>query len=474
MPDRPNLLLFMPETLRADAVFGPAASRARTPNMDRLAAEGVALTNCHAQMAFCSPSRCNMFTGWYPHTLGQRSLLSLLKPEHRNLFRDLKDAGYYTAAFGKNDLLAQDSIPLCFDEVGRRVQGESGFEPPAHPEGSRWGPTFYWGCRTGEDCHDGDWTCVQSALELLDDPPAQPFCVYLPLSFVHPPYRVEEPFFSMHDLASIPDPIPAELGGKRTYMRELHKAHGLDKLSTDDLKEIKRVYFGMTSRIDHQLGLLVDKLKERGLWDNTIVVVFSDHGDYAGDFGMVEKFLAGFEDCLLHVPLIFSGPGIEPAAARTCLCEMTDLYPTLMDLVGLEPAHRHFGRSLAPVLRGERETHRDAVFAEGGHHPDELEHFHVVLPEKSIYRPMYELLRDKDEMRERALMVRTERWKYVYSPKDRDELFDLESDGRELTNLADDPAHAGVVTEMRERLLGWMLESSDVLPPDRDPRGWKP
>ena len=76
MADRPNFLLFMPETLRADAVYGPQS--ARTPNMDRLAGEGVAFTNCFAQMAFCSPSRCSMFTGWYTHTLGHRSLLSLL------------------------------------------------------------------------------------------------------------------------------------------------------------------------------------------------------------------------------------------------------------------------------------------------------------------------------------------------------------------------------------------------------------
>jgi len=475
MPDRPNFLLFMPETLRADAVFGPQRIRARTPNMDRLAEEGVAFTNCFAQMAFCSPSRVNMFTGLYPHTRGQRSLLSLLKPDQRNLFRDLEDAGYRNVVFGKNDLLAQESIPLCFDEFKARVSAEPGrnYEPPPHPEGSRWGPTFYQGRRTQEDCHDRDWAHVQSALRFLDEPHDRPFCLYLPLSFVHPPYKVEEPFFSMHDPSDIPDPIPAEHGGKRTYVRELHRAFGIDKLSTEDLKEIKRVYFGMTSRIDRQLGQLLDKLKERGLEENTVVVMFSDHGDYAGDFGMVEKFLAGFEDCLLHVPLILRGPGIGTGPARTCLCEMTDLYATLMDLAGLEPRHDHFSQSLGPLLRGERDTHRDAVFAEGGHHTHEREHFHVELPEGNIYWPMYELFRDNPRMAPRSMMVRTEQWKYVYSPDDRDELFDIGSDPREIVNLADSPDHAETVAALRERLLRWMLHTGDVLPPERDPRGWK-
>lgn len=475
MTNRPNFLLFMPETLRADAVFGPRENRARTPNMDRLAEEGVAFTNCFAQNPICSPSRCSMFTGLYPHTWGQRSLLALLKPHQRNLFRDLKDAGYRNAVFGHNDLLAQESIPLCFDEVSCRVPTEpSGtFEPAPHPQGSRWKPTFYEGRRTQEDCHDFDWACIQSALAFLDDPHEQPFCLYLPLIFVHPPYRVEEPFFSMHDIKSVPNPIPGELGGKRAYMQAVHKAHGLDMLSVDDLKEIKRVYFGMTSRIDHQLGLLIDKLKERGLYDDTIVVLFSDHGDYAGDFGMVEKFLIGFEDCLLHVPLVVRGPGVGAGGARACLCEMADLYPTLLALAGLESKHYHFGRSLCPVIRGATDTHRDAVFAEGGHHPDESEHFHVKLPENSPYHPMLNLIKSNPGIARRTLMIRTERWKYVYSPGDRDELFDIASDPREITNLAARPQHANVVSQLHERLLRWMLDTGDVLPSERNPRGWR-
>jgi arylsulfatase A-like enzyme len=276
----------------------------------------------------------------------------------------------------------------------------------------------------------------------------------------------------MHDLDDIPDPIPAELAGKRTYMRRLHRAHTTDRLGTEELKEIKRTYYGMTSRMDAQLGEVMEALREQGFYDDTVVAFFSDHGDYAGDYGMIEKYLAGFEDCLLHVPLVLGGPGVPEGFASGCLCEMTDLYPTLMELVGLEPRHYHFGRSLGPVLRGESEEHRDAVFAEGGHHRDEEEKFHVNIPENSIYRPMYRELHDDPKMARRAMMVRTEGWKYVYSPWDRDELFNLEKDPLELRNVADSADHADVVAGLRERLLRWMLRTGDVLPPDRDPRGW--
>jgi len=455
-------------------VFGPEDQRARTPNLDRLAAEGVSFSQCFAQNPICSPSRCSMFTGLYPHAHGHRSLLSLLKPEHRNLFRDLKDAGYRNVVFGKNDLLDQESIPLCFDETAMRVQPEpaASYRPAPHAEGSRWGPTFYQGRRRGEDCHDGDWACIQSALQFLDEPQEHPFCVYLPLSFVHPVYRVEEPFFSMHDIGSIPEPIPAELSGKRRFAALKHKVQGIDQLSTEDLKEIKRVYFGMTSRVDHQLGLLIGKLKERGHYDNTVVVLFSDHGDYAGDYGMIEKYIVGLEDCLLRVPLVLCGPGVGNGGEHACLTEMADLYPTLMELAGLEPQHYHFGRSLLPVIRGETDSHRDAIFAEAGHHADENDHFHVKLPENSVYQAMYQARQRDPGVAARALMVRTDRWKYVYSPHDRNELYDLAADPHELNNLAGTAGHEKREAELRERLLKWMLDTGDVLPPTRDPRGW--
>ena len=96
MTQSPNLLLFMPETLRADAVFGAPENRAKTPVFDQLGERGACFVNCYAQHTVCSPSRCSMFTGTYPHTGGRRTLTSLIQQWDYNLFRDLKEAGYET------------------------------------------------------------------------------------------------------------------------------------------------------------------------------------------------------------------------------------------------------------------------------------------------------------------------------------------------------------------------------------------
>jgi arylsulfatase A-like enzyme len=473
MPDRMNLVLFAPETVRADAVLGPPDERAKTPNLDELAAEGSAFTSCFSQSAYCAPARCTMFTGLYPHTAGHRSLVYLLRAGERNLFRDLKDAGYRNVVFGKNDLLAQDSIPLCFDEVAPRTK------PQATPRASPWPPghrhhrSFYWGPRSESDARDADWASIESALDFLDKPHERPFCLYLPLHFAHPPYRVEEPYFSMHPRDEVPAPIPARVEGKRSYVGEFVRFYGAGGLDESDLREIKATYFGMVSRLDHQLGLVVRRLKERGLYENTAVVVLSDHGDYTGDYGLVEKFLAGFEDCLLRVPLVVRAPGLGAGRTLSPLCELTDLYPTLMELLGLAPKHYHFGRSLVLLMRGETGAHRDSVFAEGGYHADE-DRFPPPLRVGTIYDERYKIVSSNPRIAAKAAMIRTEAHKYVYAPADVDELYLLEPDPQELDNVAERPDLRPIRDRLRERLLRWLLDTADTLPLDKDPRGWRP
>ena len=466
-----NLLLFMPETLRADACVGPTEGRARTPNFDRFAGEGVSFTNAFAQMSYCTPSRCGMFTGLYPHTSGHRSIWHLLQRGERNLFQDLKEAGYTNVVYGKNDLVDASWAHECFDEMSNRVPTHGRGE--TSPPGGRFEHAMYDGLRTG-DCRDADWAHVQSALSFLDEDHDAPWCCFLPLHFAHPAYRVEEPFFSMHDRDKVAPPIPAELDGKRAYLRALHEAVGGDMLDEATLREIRATYFGMISRVDAQFGQVLDRLHERGLEDDTAVVLFSDHGDFAGDYGMVEKYFCGFEDCLLHVPLMVRAAGVQPAT-RDAMCEMTDLYPTLLELAGVESQHYHFGRSLGPLLRGETEEHRDAVFALAGMLADER-HFPLErvlqMPPTAFYRRMTDATLTRRDCRGKAAMIRTDRWKFTYAPEDRDELYDLHEDPGELRNLADDPAHRSTLEDLRGRLMRWMLDTTDTLPLAQGGRGW--
>jgi arylsulfatase A-like enzyme len=473
MADRPNLLLFLPETVRADAVYGPAGSRARTPNYDRLASEGVAFTQCYAMAAYCTPSRCNMFTGLYSHTNNHRSIWHLLQRGERNLFQDLKEAGYVNVVYGKNDLIDRSWARECFDEVESRVRAHSS-RATAGPVPESLRRAMYEGRILESPQHDADWAWVESALQFMDEPHDRPWCIFLPLHHAHPAYMVEEPFFSMHDRSAVAAPLPSTTENRRSYIRFFQEFHGGEAFDEAARREVKATYFGMVSRTDYELGRLLAKLDSTGLARNTIVVAFSDHGDYAGDYGLVEKSCSAFEDCMLRVPLIIRAPEIGPRPPQEALCEMTDLYPTLLELLGIESGHFHFGRSLVPLMRGEVTVHRDAVFAEGGRLEGE-ESFVIksIIGTDTYYGRRSELVRRHPEIQAKAAMVRTVRHKYVYCPRDRNELFDLERDPGELRNVAGRPEYAEVEREMRERLMRWMLETADTLPLEQGGRGWK-
>ncbi|RLC33279.1 MAG: hypothetical protein DRZ76_04505, partial [Candidatus Nealsonbacteria bacterium] len=184
-----------------------------------------------------------MFSGLYPHTLGHRTLTYLLQNHERNLFRDLRENGYFTACFGKNDLLAQDAVISSFDLIGPKdIIYEKPWPDNPWPKGHKYYKSFYYGKRPQKMSKDFDWACVQNACRFLDNPPSEPFCLYLPLIFVHPPYAVEEPYFSMYDRNKVPSPIPVKFENKRIFMVILHKVRGIDKLNEENKREIKAVY----------------------------------------------------------------------------------------------------------------------------------------------------------------------------------------------------------------------------------------
>lgn len=466
----PNLLLFLPETLRADAFFGPEQQCARTPHFDSFAQNAAVFTQAYAQMAYCTPSRCSMFTGLYPHTHNHRSIWDLLQPGERNLFLDLKEAGYHNVVFGKNDLIDASWAQVCFDEYQPRYATRRGnVEGP--PDDGPLSRMMYGGRRTG-DWFDRDEACIQSALDFLDHPPRQPWCLFLPLSFAHPTYAVEEPWFSLHDREQMPEPIAPPTGPRRPHAEVLEEFHGADAMTAAACREVKAVYYGMIARVDQQFGAVMERLAERGLGASTIAVFLSDHGDYAGDYGMVEKFMGAFQDCLLNVPLAMAGPGVEAGEFRA-LCELTDLYPTLMELLGLQPQHYQCGRSLMPLMRGECGEHRDTVFAEGGRNADE-EHLTLAgLSEwKGYYGQRVRFQAERANFWDRALMARTPHYKYVYSTRYTGELYALDDDPNGTRNLVQDPGRAEIVAGLRERCLRWLVETSDTTPMVQTGRGW--
>ena len=200
----------------------------------------------------------------------------------------------------------------------------------------------------------------------------------------------------------------------------------------------------MCARVDHQFGLLLDALKEAGIYDDTAVFFFSDHGDFTGDYGLVEKTQNTFEDCLTRVPFAIKPPAgvpVQPGVVDA-LVELIDFPATVEALTGIEPGHTHFGRSLLPLMAGETDEHRDAVFCEGGRihgetHCMELE---SAQDPSFLYWPRLDMQRTEGPAHTKAVMCRTRDYKYVKRLYESDELYDLNADPGETNNRIDDPS----------------------------------
>ena len=243
--------------------------------------------------------------------------------------------------------------------------------------------------------------------------------------------------------------------------------------------ELRATYYGMCARVDHQFALVMGALKDAGLYDDSAVFFFSDHGDFTGDYGLVEKTQNTFEDCLTRVPFIVKPPkgvDVEPRVSDA-LVELVDFSETVFDLTGIDPGYTTFGRSLLPVLTGEIDVHRDAVFCEGGRligeeQASEKQSLSMSdSPEKGQYWPRLKLQTTDDRpYHSKAAMCRTRTHKYVKRLYEKDELYDLEQDPRELDNRIDDPGYASILNRLKDRINTWYMETCDIVPYETDRR----
>ena len=492
MSRRPHIVIFNPDQFRYDGLGHSGNPCAVTPNLDRLVeSEGVSFTNAFCQNPVCTPSRCSFMSGWYPHVRGHRTMYHMMHADEPVLLRTLRRNGYFVWWGGKNDLVSSDDPALMAECCDVR------YRPPAKPlpmhagdrqaewrgaPGSDSYYSFYVGrldTRGADAYRDSDWLNVEGAVELIRNRPTdKALCIYLPLTYPHPPYGVEDPWYSMIERGRVPSRIPTPGGwrGKPGLLRGICERQGLQGWGEERWRELRATYYGMCARIDHQFGMVVAALREAGIYDDTAIFFFSDHGDFTGDYGLVEKTQNTFEDVLTRVPLVIKPPAGVPVRAgrRDALVELVDFPATVEALTGIAPEHTHFGGSLLPLIAGATEEGRDAVFCEGGRrhgerHCMELESTSAAEP-SGLYWPRVNLQQSEGAEHCKATMCRTGRYKYVRRLYESDELYDLREDPGELANRIDDPALAGVLAEMKERMLDFYHRTSDVVPHRTDKR----
>ena len=472
-----NFVLFNPDEWRGDCAGCAGDPVVQTPNLDRLAAEGVRFAQCHAQHPVCTPSRVSCMTGWYPHVRGHRTLWHLLRPDEPNLFRYLSAAGYDVRWYGKNDLLAPAAFADSVTEAGL-IRSEGYREPNPWPRDDPRYYSFLYG-PSGDPTAHPDYQNLAAGLHFLRRGHERPFCLFLPLASPHPPYSAPAPFHHMYDPAALPPLRPVGGDDKPRFYTEIRRSRGLDRLDEGVFRQIRAVYLGMISFSDWLLGELLRTLDETGLAENTVVIVFSDHGDWAGDYGLVEKWPSALDDTMTRVPFVVRLPGGARGHVVAEPTELLDLTPTVLELAGIPPRHTQFGRSLAAQLRGAPGEAGRAAFAEGGYDPHEPHAFEghpggeQFLRERShIYFPKADLQQRDPRSVCRAAMLRTADHKLVRRPLDVSELYDLRDDPQELRNRYDDPAYATVRRDLEGRLLDWYVHTSDATPFEEDPRGF--
>jgi len=492
MNTRPHIVIFNPDQWRGEALAHMENPAAVTPNLDRMVrTDAVSFRWAFCQNPVCTPSRCSFMTGWYPHVRGHRTMFHMLRRDEPVLLKTLRDAGYFVWWGGKNDLVPGQLSwePFC-DVYHQPERPPRSMWEMANAERWRGEPgsdtffSFYVGkLDTGgeETYYDGDWANVLGAVELLNDRPTdKPLCIYLPLTYPHPPYAVEEPWYSMIDRNKVPARTPAPEGwrGKPALLKGIWEGQNLQSWGEERWRELRATYYGMCARVDHQFGLVVEALKKAGIYDDTAIFFFADHGDFTGDYGLVEKTQNTFEDVLTRVPFLVKPPAWVDTAPRIsdALVELIDLPATIEAMTGIEPGYTHFGRSLVPVLEGRTDQHRDAVFCEGGRLHGEKHCMEAESDQnpRGLYYPRLRLQVEEGPEHSKAVMCRTKDHKYVRRLYESDELYDLGRDPCEINNVVDEPEYADVLARLKDRLLTFYLETGDVVPHDPDRRSFHP
>lgn len=301
--------------------------------------------------------------------------------------------------------------------------------------------------------------------------PETPLCLWISIPDPHEPYQVPEPYASLYPPGSIELPPwkAGELAGEDKPERQRVYNHLLnwDELTEQDARLAMSIYFGMIAFIDERVGYVLDTLERLGMREDTIVVFCSDHGDYMGEHHMLIKNNA-FYDCLTRVPLLVSYPrGLAARGERRReFVSLIDVMPTVLSLSGLNDlTPTAVQGQVLPGVPGAPPS-RPAAYSEYGTGGPAitLDDAQRLFP-RGTPRSLHPLLRER-EAQGHAKMVRTELWKYTYDvldPSD-EELYDLQTDPWELTNLAKSPEHVAPLAEMRRLLVDWMLRSENAHP----------
>ncbi|MFR5876585.1 MAG: sulfatase-like hydrolase/transferase [Eubacterium sp.] len=481
---RPNILVINPDQMLADVLHHLGCEVAYTPNIDALAADGVSFSNAFCQNPVCAPSRCSFMTGLYPHTNGHRTMDYMLRKGEKNLFQLLKNNDYYVWSSGRGDCLAgQDTkwLKECTDKIYNKCGADKITDDGRGDRNSKRYNSFYRGTVHTDNadgiCHDNDYQWTVGCEKLIRNVrKGKPFFAFLGLMNPHPPYRAEQKYLDLIDESKIKPRIQSSSDSAQKPSMEyaIRKNLGIDGWDEDNFIMLRKTYLAMCARVDDMIGRLVQALKESGQYDNTAIFFFSDHGDFTGDYSLVEKAQNLFPDCLTNVPFIIKPPkGYEiENGANDNLVELIDFYATALDMVQAQTDHSHFGKSLVATMKNKGVPVREFVCCEGGrlmnetHCTEEVETYFGIKADD--YEPRISVQQRNTGEHTKAVMIRTKAYKYVMRLYEQDEFYFLKNG--ESINEINNPDYTDIIQKMRMELLKWYMETCDEVPFEQDAR----
>lgn len=474
--DRPNILFIMSDDHAAHAIGaygGRLASLNPTPNLDKLADEGILMHNAFCTNSICTPSRATLITGQYSHTNGVTTLRGEIEGERQHLPRLMKQAGYQTAMVGKWHLKAE---PSAFDYYAVLPGQGSYFNPimRVSSEDKAWPENVKR--FSGYDCSHVTDVVTQISLDWLKKRDTdKPFFLMHHFKAPHDNFENAERYDFLYERTDIPEPISlwhqpgfgsiatrqGAGSGTSVSSRNQRRNMGHHMFVDQNLREPEytrtayqrylKKYLRTVKGIDDNLGLLFDYLKENDLWDNTIIVYTSDQGFMLGEHDLIDKRWM-YEESLRQPFIVRYPEWIQANTSSSAIVNNVDYAPTLLDMAGISKPEYMQGRSFLPILKGESipDWKTATYYRYWMHlaHHDNPAHYGIRTEDyKLIFH--YGLPLDASGARNTPT---TPAW----------EFYDLKGDPHEMTNAYNDPDYQRIIQELKKELLGMKEEIGDT------------
>ncbi len=456
-PVRKNVLFLISDDLN-NFLGAYGDKRAKTPNIDKLAARGVRFDRAYCAFPLCGPSRNSMLTGLYPNSTGILANAQIFRqtiPAQVSLSQAFRHAGYFAARIGK---LYHYNVPKSVGTNGH--DDPASWELELNPAGvdrleeepqifsltpGQFGGTLSWYASPKDDAHHTDGLMARDAewvLERCAQQKDRPFFLAVGFFRPHTPYVAPKtPYFDWYPEAQMPvhppvDQNPPEVPAAAlgSYKKEQ------DKLTDDLRRQAVQAYYASISFMDAQVGRVVDALDRLGLAESTIIVFTSDHGYHMGEHGLWQK-QSLFEESA-RVPMLIVAPGVaKKGTVAAAPVSQVDLYPTLTELAGVKAPANLQGQSLVPLLKDPTATGRGWALTQ------------VVRGGNFNRQGAAAAVADRGN-RFFGYSLRTARWRYTEWDEGAQgrQLYDHDADPKEMTNLAEKPEHAATVAELSAQL----------------------